>query len=349
VPIPEQRNPEVARKAIAGWLSAKLGTDVEVSAPSAPGMTGFSNETLIFDATHDGRTEGMVLRVQPDAYRLFLEAEFEPQFKVMSALDKRTDIPMPPMLWFEPDPATLGAPFYVMRKVEGQIPSDSPPYHLAGWLTDVSPADRETLWWSGLDTMAAIHRVDWRSLGFDFLSHPHRGAPGLEQQLRYYREYYDFARGDETVAVIEESFAWLEANRPADEPLDLCWGDSRIGNMIFKDFRCVAVLDWEMVTLGNPEQDLAWFLYLDRFHCQDYTSPRLPGLPSPEETVARYESRSGRPVKHLHYYTVFAGMRFAVILVRLSVLMTQYGLRQAGGAGAHDGVIAILARDMRAA
>jgi len=95
--------------------------------------------------------------------------------------------------------------------------------------------------------------------------------------------------------------------------------------MIFAGARCRAVLDWEMATLGNPEQDLAWWLFLDRHHSEGIGIERLAGLPGREETVARYEELMGRPVRHLDYYEVFAAFRFAVIMCRLWQLLIAYG------------------------
>ena len=99
------------------------------------------------------------------------------------------------MLWFEADPAWFGSPFWIMERVDGQVPSDAPPYATAGWLHDSSPAQQAQAWWNGIEAMAAVHRVDWRAAGLDFLADPSRGATGLEQQLQYYEEYARLGRG----------------------------------------------------------------------------------------------------------------------------------------------------------
>jgi aminoglycoside phosphotransferase (APT) family kinase protein len=96
--------------------------------------------------------------------------------------------------------------------------------------------------------------------------------------------------------------------------------------MIFRDGRCVAVLDWEMATLGNPEQDFAWALFLDRHHSEGVEAPRLEGFPSREATLARYEEKSGLKVEHLHYYEVFAAVRFGIIMMRIGQQFNHYGL-----------------------
>ena len=141
------------------------------------------------------------------------------------------------------------------------------------------------------------------------------------------REYYEWSRAEISYPTIEAAFDYLERNMPSDPgPVVLSWGDARIGNMIFRDGRCVAVLDWEMVTLGNPVQDLAWWLFLDWHHSAGFDAPRLEGFPSREETAARWESLTGFSARHLHFYEVFAALRFAVIMVKVVALVREAGL-----------------------
>ena len=333
MPIPQHRDLEVTRKSLTQWLARKLtpATGVTLSEIGGPAFSGFSNETLIFDArwtdpsgtAHD---DGYVIRVQPTDHTVFLEAEFATQYRVMRLLAEKTDIPVPPVLWFEEDTAALGAPFLVMGKVAGEVPCDNPPYTMGGWPHDASPRDQAQLWWDGLEVMARIHNLDWRGLGFGFVDRPERGPTGLDQQLTYYKEYLAWAAQGTPHPVVEAGLDWLESNRPAQPAQGdaLCWGDSRIGNMIFDDFLCRAVLDWEMVTSGDPVQDLAWFLFLDHHHSEGLGMPRLAGFPPPEETVARWEELTGRSAKHLGYYEVFAAFRFGVVMLRLGRLMKHF-------------------------
>jgi aminoglycoside phosphotransferase (APT) family kinase protein len=176
MPIPEQRDLEKARVVIRDWLAAKLpdARDLSISPLIGPAFTGFSNETLIFDAdwTEGGerRSAGYVIRVKPTAHTIFLEADFDSQYKVIKALSEHTDVPLPPVHWYEDDESVLGAPFFVMGKVEGHVPSDNPPYTQTGWLLDeAKPAVRRRVVENGLEALARIHRTDWRALGLDFL------------------------------------------------------------------------------------------------------------------------------------------------------------------------------------
>jgi aminoglycoside phosphotransferase (APT) family kinase protein len=331
MPAPHGRDLELTRKRLTEWFAERLtdASDVSVSELAGPGTTGFSNDTLMFDLGYRRgdrqHRESLVARIEPSGYRVFPEYDLRRQFRVQEML-AGTDVPVARMYWQEDDPGVLGAPFYVMARVEGRIPTDNPPYHAGGWVTEVEPPERAAMWWSGLDVLGRIHRLDWRALGFDFLAMPERGASPLDQQLHYYEEYLTWAARSVPQPTCEPALAWLREHRPREEPVALCWGDARIGNMIFHEGRCAAVLDWEMVTLGNPVQDLAWWLFVDRHHSEGLGIERLPGFPSREETVARWEGAVGLPAEHLDYYEVFAAFRFGVIMIRLAQQLTEYGL-----------------------
>jgi len=332
MPVPPGRDMDVTCKSLAGWFARVLpdASAIEVSDLSAPGSTGFSNDTLLFDLAWreaDGRArrESLVARIQPTGFRVFPDYDLDLQFRVQSML-AGTEVPVARMFWQEDDPSVLGAPFYVMERVEGRIPTDNPPYHVGGWVTELRPEEREAMWWSGLDVMSEIHRLDWEALGFGFLDRPDRGATPLVQELANYAAYLEWARRGRSAPICQPALEWLLANQPdEDEPVRLCWGDARIGNMIFRDSRCVAVLDWEMVTLGNPVKDLAWFLFLDEHHSAGMNAPRLAGFPSREATLARWEERTGLSARHVGYYEVHAAFRFSVIMMRLAQSMQHYG------------------------
>jgi aminoglycoside phosphotransferase (APT) family kinase protein len=353
VPVPQQRDLEVARGALGSWLAERLRADeVRVSPIEAPAFTGFSNETLMFDAAWaaGGETHrrGMVARVKPTGYTIFLESAFEEQYRVMEALGRHTDVRVPPVIGYEADASVLGAPFFVMDRIAGRIPEDNPPYHTEGWVTEIAPSERESMWWTGIEQMARVHHTEWRALGLEFLDDARRGATGLDRQLDYYTEYFAWAAGDTPQPIATAALDWLHANRPdPPDPEGMCWGDARIGNMIFDAGRCVAVLDWEMVTVGPWEQDLAWWLFLDRHHSEGLEVPRLEGFPSHADTIARYEGLMGRAARHLDYYTVFAGFRFAVIMIRVIAMAVAFELLPPDtDMGTNNIVTKLLARDL---
>jgi aminoglycoside phosphotransferase (APT) family kinase protein len=333
MPAPQGRDLDATREGLERWFGRKLpdAREIRASGLAGPGTTGFSNDTLMFDLEwrQGGKAcrEPLVVRIEPTGPRVFPEYDLARQFRIQSLLGE-TDVPVARMFWEEADASLLGAPFYVMERVEGRIPTDSPPYHVGGWVGEIRPQERASLWWSGLEVLSSIHRLDWKGIGLAFLERPEPGATPVDRELVYYAKYLDWAWTKHTRPhpICAPALDWLWRNRPGDdEPAVLCWGDARIGNMVFRDFRCVAVLDWEMATLGSPELDLAWWLFLDRHHSAGCGVPRLPGFPSRERTVVRYEQLTGRRIRHLDYYEIFAAFRFSVIMIRLAQKMIEYG------------------------
>ncbi len=331
MPVP-QRDLELTRKQLREWFAARLpeARKLELSELRGPSLTGFSSDTLMFDLcweeSGEKRREKLVARLEPIGERVFPHYDLDLQFRAMQSLEC-TDVPVPRMRWQEKDAEVLGVPFYIMECIEGQIPPDTPTYHAEGWVTQLDPHQRASLWWSGLEVLARIHRLNWRTLGLDFLHQAESGPGSLERQLADYERFLAWAARGRRLPVSEAGLEWLKRNRPSEpEPSSLCWGDSRLGNMIFRDGRCVAVLDWEMVTLGNPEQDFAWWLFFDRHHSEGVGTVRLAGFPEREESLARYQQWIGREVRNLHYYEVFAAFRFSVIMVRVAEQLVHFGL-----------------------
>src|SRR5215469_520291 len=332
MPVPDQRDPAVTSAALTAWLRERLPgvEDLVVSGLTKPSLSGYSNETLLFDVqwSRAGVLErrSLVARVGPTAYRLFPDARFEDQHRLMRILDRETDLPLPPVRWYEPDGALLGAPFLVMDRVNGLVPPDTPTYHQEGWVVEASPAERARLWWGALEVLARVHLLDPEVLGLGFLDRPDWGRTGIDQQLGYYEHFLRWGHPGRQPAA-EAALAWLRRHQPDEAlPPRLLWGDARLGNIVFHDGEPRAVLDWEMATLGQPEVDLAWFLYLDRHHWEGVGAARLAGFPDRRETVAAHERRLGRPLRNLDYYEVFAALRFAVIMARLGQMFIDFEL-----------------------
>ncbi len=322
-----QRDPELTRKQLLDWFCKKLpqgAGDVEVSDLVVPTTTGFSNETLMCDLSwkENGKAlkEPLVIRVMPSGFRIFKEYDLARQFNTMRLLGK-TSVPVPKMFWMETDASVLGEEFYVMGRVEGKIPTDNPPYHQSGWMvTDVSPTEREKMWWSGLETMSKIHKLDYKAVGFEFLEMNSKKSYA-EQHLDFYEDLLKWGGRGEEYPSAERGLKWLRANLPKQEKAAICWGDARLGNLIFdkKDNHVISVLDWEMVELGNPEQDLAWWLFFDTHHSAGVGAPRLEGLPSHEETIERYAKLLGRDLHDMTYYWIQAATSFSILLMRVAI------------------------------
>lgn len=318
------------RSRIGTWLSEKVGGPVEVGELTRPGEGGMSSISILFDATWDGVTRPLVLRMPPDsaAFPVFPSYDLRLQFDVIRAVAGASDVPVPELFWIEESTDALGAPFIVMRRVDGVVPTDNPPYVFFGWFFDATPEQRRQLQDRALDVLARLHAIPDATRTFGMLA-PQGDA--LRAHVDSQRAYYEWTRRNDglRIPIIEETFDWLEANWPAAVgDTVLSWGDARIGNMIFDDFTPVAVLDWEMASVGPREIDVAWFIYIHRFF-QDlaelFQQPGLPDVARRNEVVAAYEQRSGATIRDLDWYLMYAGLRYAIVMSQVKRRMIHFG------------------------
>jgi len=327
--LARHRDLDALRNDLTRWLERRLPSarELTVSPLKQPGA-GLSNETYLFDLSwqQDGRAhaQSLVVRLEPTDFLVFPEYDLRKQFRVLECLSE-TDVPVPRVRWFEGDPAVLGCAFYVMERLDGTVPSEVPPYHSFGLLHDATPARRAAMWWSGVETLARIHRLDWQRLGLSFVGVPGSGTDPLDQQIAYYERYLDWVQSPSPQPILRAAFEWVKRHGFTPARLSLCWGDSRLPNMIFRDDAVVGVLDWEMCFLGDPEADLGWWLFMDWSSCDGYGLPRLEGLPTKSETIARYEELTGQPVRQALYCEVWAALRFGVIMARVAQRLKEIG------------------------
>jgi aminoglycoside phosphotransferase (APT) family kinase protein/putative sterol carrier protein len=316
------------------WLRERMprSGNLAISDMQKPGM-GLSNETYLLDLTWEEggarRSQAMVLRCAPQDHKVFPDYHLSHQFLIMKAL-RNTDVPVPEMYWLEEDGSIIGAPFYLMERLYGLVPQDYPSYHGTGMYFEATPEQRARIWWGSLETLARINMVDWRSLGLDFLGAPGGGSDPIDRQLAYWDRYFDWIRDDpaELHPVLERAMQWLDENKYEPERVCLCWGDARIGNTLYRpeDLSVMAAFDWEMAFLGDPEADLAWFIFIDRYLAEEYGLQRLEGSPEWDEAVARYEAFTGWKVRNYAYNQVFAAARFGMILVSVLKKMRRQGI-----------------------
>lgn len=338
MPLSADRDLDKTRLALEEWVDDRMpeADGVTVSELTAPGGTGFSNETLLFDLEyHEEGAElhrSLVARIQVPEATVFPDLDVMRQAEVMRRIGAHSDVPVPEIVWSEPDPSIVGMPFFVMEKIEGTIPTDVPSYNEEGFVAEMPSGDRRQLWESAIDKLARVHRVDPDAAGLDFLDHPEDGGRGLPQLLAYLERYHAWALDGREYPIAEEGRGWVRAHRPADQPVGLCWGDARPSNMIFSGTECVGVLDWEMAVLGAPEQDLGWWVLFDRFSSEGYGVPRLEGLPGRAETLDHFEGLLGRPLDRnaITYYEVLAAYYFALIMVKVSDSLRGLGLLDEG-------------------
>lgn len=316
---------------LGAWLGARHpeARDIRFPRVEPPGQ-GYSNETWMLDLLwkRNGAEEArsLVLRLQPIGIGLFREYDLSLQYRCMERL-AGSDVPVPKLLGYADADSPFGVPFYLMERLPGRVVQENPLYHLQGWLHELAPEAQRAIWLAGVEAVARVGRVDWQALGFDFLDRRGPGQTHLEEQLASQRSFLGWVEAQsEPYPLLRQALDWLERHRPPEDIVGLCWGDAKIGNMLFEGERCTGLLDWEMARLGDPVDDLAWYITLDRALSEGYGVPRLAGLPPRAETVAQWEKASGRAARQLPYYEVLAAFEFALIMARLGHLYAERGL-----------------------
>ena len=324
------------RERLLRWLVRRFG-EAEVSPLAGPATNGMSSETLLFEASwREGgavRHAALVGRLAPDpaAVPVFPTYDMERQFRVMQALGELGALPLPRVLWCETDPAVLGAPFFVMERVLGEVPPDILPYTFGqSWLAKASPEDLARLQEASVGLLAALARIERPEERFGFLHSTRPGATPLRRFVAEQRAFYEWVAADGLRSpLLERCFAWLDGNWPVREgPTVLSWGDSRIGNVLYRDFEPVAVLDWEMAALGPPELDVGWMIALHRFFDDLTQAAGMPGMPDflrRDDVAASYEKQTGHAPRDLDFYTLLAALRHGIVMFRISRRAVHFG------------------------
>jgi aminoglycoside phosphotransferase (APT) family kinase protein len=308
---------EKIRLGIEGWLQNVLPdrAGLAIADLHFPKASGESSVTLILDATWSGGgAQKMVFRMAPPTSQVFENHDLLMQFQMMAMMAKE-GLPAPSLIGYEPDTSIVGSDFYVMAFCDGLIPPDNPPFHAAGWVKDeLTAADRETMWRRGLEVLAAIHRIDLDKYDLGRLPRAAAGEPILAQELRTFGSIFNARLRSSADPLILEGWRLLEECVPQDAEPALCWGDSRVGNVIFRDSSPVAIIDWEMANISDPRTDLAWWIWVDRCNSEGLGLQRLAGLPTPEEAYAQWHELTGRSIDGIAWFELFAVVRYAFIL-----------------------------------
>jgi aminoglycoside phosphotransferase (APT) family kinase protein len=279
-------------------------------------LHGHSNLTYL---VRSGDRE-WVLRRPPFGNRVKTAHDMGREYRILSRLCHVYPPAPRPVVYCE-DENILGAPFYLMERRKGVIlrGTPAPDRPIA---PDLVLRLCETL----VDNMALLHALDYRAAGLEDLGKP-QGY--VERQVNGWIKRYQDARTDD-VPDLERTIIWLAANVPAElGNAALIHNDFKFDNLVLDPndlTRLLAVLDWEMATLGQPEEDLAWFLLLDRHHSEGVGAERLAGFPGPAQTIARYEQLTGRSLAHMEYYEVLSALKFAVVMARIGQLFIYYDL-----------------------
>ncbi|MDH3663571.1 MAG: phosphotransferase family protein, partial [Alphaproteobacteria bacterium] len=236
------------------------------------------------------------------------------EYRVLEALAP-TGVPVPQPVLFEDNSELIGTPFYLMERVEGRVFTDTS-------LQEVDPIDRRAIWMAVANAMALMHAIRPDEVGLgDY------GRPGsyFERQIgRWNKQYRASPSGP--IEPIEHLYDWLIENQPADDGMvSLCHGDFRLGNLMFhpSEPRVVAILDWELSTLGHPLTDLGfccmpWHTAPDEYGGLLGLDLEALALPSETDFVACYGRASPKAPLLLPFHKAFALYRFAVIFVGIA-------------------------------
>lgn len=324
-----------ATQALTAWLAGKFpdATDVAVTDLSIPQSAGMSMTTILFNAswTENGAavTTALVARVAPPQPGVFMDPDLKKEFELLKTLGANTALALPKVRWYEDDRSVLGSEFLVVDRAYGDVPADDPPYVVEGWVLDLEPSRRGTLYDRAIGVVADVSATDWKALGLgDLLDRPQYGAPGIDQQIGYWEAFYRWASRDgRSSPTVEAALDWAKANKPQGEDLTLNWGDARIGNIMYnpEDLSVAAVLDWEMAAIASPEMELGWLILLVRYYSEGIGVPIPDGLPTGEQLVAAWESATGRTARHVAYYEAFAALRLSILMVRAGNFLISAG------------------------
>ncbi|WP_426573721.1 phosphotransferase family protein [Aquihabitans sp. McL0605] len=302
---------------------------------------GLSNETIIVRChpNADGSPGPRLVVRLPPLSSSFPDHDFGLQARIQTAA-AMAGIPTAGPIVLEEDDRWLGVPFIVMPFVDGQIPG--PASLFDPWLTEATEAQRRDAQREMVRVLASIHAVDWAAVGLDELLGNGKGR--VQDQLDTWAAYLAWAADGEPLPRIEAILAWCRAHAPADvAPPSLVWGDPRLENLVFDDERHpIAVLDWELATIGPAEMDLGWFLGLERVLWALVQQGPLPGFAPPEEVARDLEEALGRPLQDPAWHEIFGVLRSICINVRQAKISAAAGVSYPLPPGEANPMVAIV-------
>lgn len=289
---------------IAAYLSQQVGHSVHVGAVKRFPV-GFSWLTYAVPVSGlhgpDDQQE-LILRLGPD-YGLFAPYEAAPQVLAMQSLEG-TAVPLPKVFWNSEDPATLGAPFMFCEKVSGAA--------VVPWVSANEPglADdyRKRLGEQFIDVLASLHRVDWQARPIAAMAHGITAENAARLSVEYWEQ--QIARwAMRPFPLAEWGIRWLKAHAPVAPHVAIVHGDYRTGNFLEQDGRITSILDWELVHLGDPHEDLGWAslpMYMGG-------SKLICRLAEPDWFYERYGQQAGFDVNmaSVRYYQALSLLKLA--------------------------------------
>lgn len=338
-PRTSTRDPQEVLEAFGEWFRREVRSEdrPRIVSHGGPSGAGLSSDTLLLDldwttcgASHSRR---VVLRLPPttDAFPIFESYDFSRQVEAMQAVRHHSSAPVPEILWSDPTGEAIGIPFFVMERIDGEVPPDVMPYTWGSWVTEL-PEDRlATMTDDAVDVLVAIHSVPPTE---GLVTASRTGSEGSERgalvrHVRAVRRHFDWAANGRSFPTIERGFEIVSRSMPRLDGDDvLLWGDARIGNIIWRDGRAVGVLDWEMTTVGPRELDVAWLVYFAESFQRSAEARGLPGVPSllrRDDVIGRYEAATGTALGSFDWFVTLTALHQSVIAIRTSDRSIAFG------------------------
>lgn len=269
----------------------------------AQGHAGFS---YFFEIKSRGLAESYVIRLPPPGVKLEGTADLMRQVRALQAL-AGTDVPRPPLVWWGEDPQWFGFPYFVTRRLSGQVLTREG----VDWLKETPPEVRRRMAEQAMTALAGIHRVDWNERASSL------GPPlDLAMDVMRWERIRERAAEPEAMALGPRVRDRLLECLPGTLRIGMFHGDYQWSNLLYgTDGTLLAVLDWELVGIGAVLNDLGWIL--------TFSDPRawaLPGalfgaglLPAPEDLLEMYARASGSEPSDVAWFRALGAYKFAVI------------------------------------
>ncbi|WBP95877.1 phosphotransferase family protein [Mycolicibacterium neoaurum] len=323
---------------LSRWLATQVPERPapQVVIESGVDANGMSSETILLTARWGQETLPLVARVAPTAadVPVFSSYRLDHQFDLMRLVGELTDVPVPTVRWIDVGGEVLGTPFFLMDRVPGDVPPDVMPYTFGGnWFADAPQTRRRELQDATVEVLAKLHAIPDAAQRFSFLSEadPPADSP-LRRHFGWLRQWYEFAVADiGRSPLVEQALTWLDENFPTDAASGtpvLVWGDSRVGNVLYADFRPVAVLDWEMATVGPRELDVSWLIFAHMVFQELAGLAGLAGLPDvlrEDDVRATYERLTGVTLGDLRWFYIYSAVIWCCVFMRTTARRIHFG------------------------
>ena len=303
MPLPDFTDEALLRARLTAYLEGETGRSWTLGAFKRFAV-GFSWITYGFGAREkdDVAERGLILRLGPPS-GLFAPYSAEPQFAVLKAIEG-SGVPVPKAYWWSDDKSILGAPFFISERIAGSAPVPWVSANSSGF----EDSYRLNIGSQFVSALAALHRCEWQGKA-EFQA---EGLTVKNAALRQI-EFWEKARARwalKPYPMLHWALRWLREHLPVAPRLSFVHGDYRLGNFLEQDGRITAILDWELVHLGDPHEDLGW-AFLPQYMGG---SGLICRLLSKEDFVAQYEREAGFRVQpeSLQFYLVFSLVKLAL-------------------------------------